>query len=768
MNSRITRRSALALVGSAALPYPARAFRLASSIAQSAPVPTFASLPIGGGGFVTGISVAPDGTMVCRADVYGAWIMNTSTMSAWTPLVTVASMPSSMVGPLSNHQSMANSGNLGVSEVAIAHSNTQVLYIVLAGKALVSTSQGASWTIMSNFPAYTSDANSGSSIRYRQRKMAVDPNNPDHVIFNVPGVGVYRTTNGRSGASATFTEVITATGGSCGISFDASSGTTGGLTNNVYVANASGVYLSTNQGQSFSLIASSPTNATDGVASSGVYYAATGSGLLSYTGAWNTLNSSGWGNVDINPNSTTWIAGMANNYGNYSQGTITGGGTGVTIPSAYISSGDQQSGTGENTSVPPSDVGWLGLTHPVGHSGWNGNWASGGLVWDPINTNRVWMSNGYGVVYFDESAPTASSAMVWTTHTAGIEVLVTQAIVSAPGGNSGSAYCVIGVEDQQVVYDTNFATPLSSTAPSLGSRGNNSAAWSIDASQSNAGVIAALSTGYYVGTSGNYSGVSTNYGASWTQFSTKPTSNDQGNIACSDANHVLVIPYNGSTAVAPIYTANGGSSAWSTVSGLPSIVYINGNSIFTTCKVCCNDAAGFFYVFAGSHGTYKSNNANDASAFTNVSTTNLTASSSEFYQCQLQACPGNAGWLAFCQGAVGSNSNPAYYTTNGAVTWTAIPNVEDVWCCGFGAVAPGFTKPTFWFIGWANPGSGFAFGLWRCRDFGTFSDLAVFDYTSGIPNGAAQPVAVCGDGNVWNICYIGFWNAGAGYGVNLT
>ena len=45
---------------------------------------------IGAGGWLTGIDIAADGTMVARTDTYGAYIWNGT---AWTQLVTVGSMP---------------------------------------------------------------------------------------------------------------------------------------------------------------------------------------------------------------------------------------------------------------------------------------------------------------------------------------------------------------------------------------------------------------------------------------------------------------------------------------------------------------------------------------------------------------------------------------------------------------------------------------------------------------------------------------------------
>ena len=51
-------------------------------------------LRIGAGGFVSGIDVAPDNTMVVRTDTYGAYLWNGS---EWQQLVTSLSMPAENV-----------------------------------------------------------------------------------------------------------------------------------------------------------------------------------------------------------------------------------------------------------------------------------------------------------------------------------------------------------------------------------------------------------------------------------------------------------------------------------------------------------------------------------------------------------------------------------------------------------------------------------------------------------------------------------------------
>ena len=82
------------------------------------------TLDTGAGGWLTGIDIAPDDTMVVRTDTYGAYIWNGT---EWQQLVTSTSMPASFVN--------SGAANQGVYEIQIAPSNTNILYMMDDGDA---------------------------------------------------------------------------------------------------------------------------------------------------------------------------------------------------------------------------------------------------------------------------------------------------------------------------------------------------------------------------------------------------------------------------------------------------------------------------------------------------------------------------------------------------------------------------------------------------------------------------------------------------------
>src|SRR5579872_3615091 len=161
---------------------------------------TFSQLKIGGGGFITGIDIAPDGTKVIRTDTYGAYRWNGT---GWTLITTIQSMPSSDAGHAANGDWL----NEGVYEIVIAPSNTSRFYMVYRGGVFRTDNSGATWTKTNFTPVSGCDPNDqGAPGREAGQRMAVDPNNADVCLFGTAANGLWKTAN----AGATWTQVSTA------------------------------------------------------------------------------------------------------------------------------------------------------------------------------------------------------------------------------------------------------------------------------------------------------------------------------------------------------------------------------------------------------------------------------------------------------------------------------------------------------------------------------------------------------------------------------
>ena len=92
-------------------------------------------------------------------------------------------------------------------------------------------------------------------------------------------------------------------------------------------------------------------------------------------------------------------------------------------------------------------------------------------------------------------------------------------------------------------------------------------------------------------------------------------------------------------------------------------------------------------------------------------------------------------------------------STNGGATWTAVPNVLDVYCFGFGAAAPGQTYPAIYIVGYVNN----VFGIWQ-----SINDAQSWTQIGTYPDSSLDMITtIAGDPNVYGQVYVGF--AGSGY-----
>lgn len=719
---------------------------------------TWKPVGINGGGYVTGMDIAADGTMVSRVDVFGAYLNTLEPPVAWTLLTTTASLPASAWGFTGANYTGNYITPVGVYEIRIAPTNTSIFYMMMNAKMYFTANRGTTWTLMNNFPSITWAANENDSYRTYQKKIGIDPANADVVYIGTPSNGLYVTSNGTSGAAATFAAVgtvLAAAGqGLSAIVFDPASGTTGGKTNKIYATSyGHGVYTSANAGTSWALIASSPTTVFDAIVVGGNLYCATTAGIQEWNGStWTTTVADGGGvsTLTINPFNSSWFACMGNGGGNLNQNT----GAGWQGP--YYQAG-------LNPNNPPSDTPWLADTKPgyPTYASQTGNNFSASACWfDPVHANRFWIAWGYGVAYIDLTTPAVggSTPMTFISACEGIQDTVATCAISEPGG-----YPFVAMEDVQFFRITNTpdVSPVSSahgTGTSMYAARVQLAGWSMDYSQSTPGVVAALV--YWNGQ--NASAYATDYGLTWTQFPTAPTAHNGGCITCVDATHFVAIDANGTAA--PVHSADGGNT-WTATTGLPATGWPN--NLFNNPQILCNDAAGIVYGYSNANGLYSSSDR--GATFTLVNSQNLMTGSwgtTGYDNPKLSAVPGNAGFLFFGPGYTNSpfpQTATFWKSTNGGVAWSAVPNVYDVWCHGYGQ--PYATYPTLWIVGWVKVGAApYLYGIWRSRDLGVSDWVRVADFPSGLYD---QPRCISGDAGKYSTCYVGFQGSSYMYGINL-
>jgi photosystem II stability/assembly factor-like uncharacterized protein len=683
------------------------------------PANNWKELKIGAGGWLTGIDIAPDNTMVVRTDTYGAYIWNGT---QWQQLVTAASMPAADVGPGSGE---------GVYEIRIAPSNTNILYMEYLGNVYRSNDKGTTWT-KTAFAHVIEGPN--DPYRMNGQKMAVDPNNPNVVYVGTPQDGLFVTSDGGASWQKISAVPVSAQDGSSqypgitGITFDPTSGVAGGKTNVIFASSyGHGVYETTNGGVSWTALSGGPSDVEyAAISSTGVYYAVgnNNSSVWKFTnGAWTQLNpdnSQGIHTVSIDPfNPLHIIVGTPG--GNLNQ-SLDGGAT--------------WGGINWATHMSSTDIPWLANTEQY--------MSSGGMAFDQLVPNKLWAADGIGV--WNTNVPQNmiwNTPVTWISQSAGIEQLVANEILVAPGGKP-----IIASWDRPFFYVGN---PDSyPTAYGVGNPHPFSAGWSLDYASSNPNFIVGINDWWGI----EQSGYSTDGGQTWHMFPNMPSfagTTIGGTIAASSPTDIVWAPANG---VAPQYTKDGGVT-WKSVvlpgvsdwSGFDFAYYLYKQTV-TADRVLPDT----FYLYY--NGVYKTTDGGDT-------WTKVSGEVSPFsgFNSRIEAVPGEAGNLFFTGGPQGVPIHPAgegfYQSTDGGASWTAVPNVLEVSTFGFGAPATPGGYPSIYIVGYVNN----VYGIWQSND-----DARSWTMIGDYPNGNLDTIkTIAGDPNTYGQVYVGFMGSGYAY-----
>lgn len=709
--------------------------------------PQWQTLRMGAGGQITSISIASDGTKLARNDTYGDYLYKpTGTCSGWG---------STFSAPCWQQLATSNAiSGIGVNpflggSVEIVHcdSNTNVAYKLWNGLLWVTTNlqSAPAETWISTGQTTTQNANSNTT-KGAGPFIYCDPANPDIVYYSSPA-GVKYSTNGRSGASATFTAV---TGiGSVGsvpaiFAVDPSSSVVGSVTQTLFIAQTgAGVYRTTNGGPggggSFSITTSSPTAYQRMCVDkfSQLWLVDATSTLRKFvSGSWSSSTPGG------SPASVACDLTSASLGANHIVlGTYSG--------DLVITSNNGSTWSGPNFAntvlVAGAQPGWLGTTNLLG----GGSLSVNTLDVKLDSAGKVWMSSGVGIF----TMTTAAATGVWAADTVGVEQLVTNRII-VPSGT----WPVAAVWDRGVVPIVNpDVYPANQyprgTSNSYGSLGQILGAWDIDYTPTGSFMSAWIISNVGQGTS---PASSTDGGLTWTLWPTVPAlTNAGGNIAVSTTTNWITVAgcagCLGGPSVVMNYTTDA-AAHWtvSSFSGGTPTAFV-GQVGVGMALAADRVTPGSFCAFDGSLQFWFSSNS--GATFTKTAATVDGFVNLSF----LKSVPGNAGHYFYTSGDQGGRpgTNKFWKSTNNCTSFASLNNnLVSVFVFGFGAVQPGgATYPTIYAIGYLSG----VYGLYQSVDGGTTYTLVnIPSNQQSYPENTFDGIVdLAGDPDVYGRIYVG-------------
>lgn len=667
------------------------------------------NLPVGGGGYVTGIAIHPSdkNLMYIRTDVGGAY--------SWDPVKKRWLQMLNWVGP-------HNDNLIGVDGMALDPGNPDRIYLALGqrisgeGGIFRSTDKGITWSKL--FTAFYEG--NGREARWTGECIAVDPNNSSVIYAGTRLNGLYRSMddgkswtrvadvpNGYTGTNPTGVRTVVF---DPGVKLH-------GVSSGIYVGvPGSGIFKSTDGGSTFSHMTGSPLNPARMQVVNNELFITHSGGVVLYSGnVWQNItpsagNGRNFVGLAVSPSDNNKII-VAERYGSFynpiykttnkgSSWTLINSGAGaynrnVTVP--WWSSSRFSSATSAFAMVP-------GTAGELYYTDWFGVW----------HTPDVW-----------------ASKTDWHTIVSGHEETVVLTLVAPPSGalvysgmadNFGFRHLAVSGYPLKKLYPLNegFSIAVCELFPSniaiLGST-----SWSGDPTR--------LS-------------ISDNYGETWTDR-ILPAGTLLGKIAVSSVDPDKMIYVAG--AGAAYYSTDRGTS-WNICQGAPDAAIrltdiwnkdfaiaadlVNGNKFYLF-------KSGILYSTVNGGASWSAANTSPIPNFAGY--------------LNVVATPGKEGevWISL-------DENGLWKTTDGGKTLTQISFFTRATLFAWGAPAPGTNLPTAYCYG-VNNGK---WGLYRSTDMAK-KWVQINDDKQQFPSGAK---ALAGDRQTFGRVYLGSGGCGIFYG----
>lgn len=728
---------------------------------------------IGAGGFITGLSIDPTGTTrLARTDVYGAYLW-LSEEARWTQLVTSATMP--------RDDLIQNGLNEGVYDLAVAPSDPDRIYLAIKGRVYRSDDRGRHFrrtATLDEAAPIRFDPN--SEFRLYGPFLAVDPDHPDRVFLGTPEQGVWRSTDGGAHweridsvpANADFRPDPGIQSPGAMIWFapdagaddtDADTRTRPGTTADAgdrgqrpiwVLAHGHGLYQSRDGGRRFKPLVGpdqpQPRRLIQGS------FTPDGSFL-----GVDHESRSAWRHRDGRWVELTRRAGLGPN--RFAALAVHRDGRLFLFDEgskSWVSEDDGRSWTrlAHRAHVGRDDPPWLRVSN-------QSYFAISQVVFDPVHPDRLWVGAGTGV--YRAELPRGTSLVDWASDTRGIEELVANDVLKAPGQSPLFAAWDFGihVRDDLDAYSTRYGPKerVVIAAQQLAGSPANPAFVATNASDTR--TFCCAEDGDAILASYSLDG-----GRHWTRFPTLPQppgtkaedpwrmSFGMIAVSSSDTNNLIWAPsFNRS----PFYTRDLGIN-WKRVSLPGETLPFTGShaALHLQRKTLVADPvepATFYWWHSGDGdnpallGLWKTTDGGEH--WERVHDGAIAPHHDK--SAKLRAVPGRAGHLFFTSGVYGPFDTRLRHSSDGGRHWRAldIDWVDDI---AFGKPARGGGHPTLFVAGRIDG----RYGLWRSTDA-----AASWQQIGRFPVGSLDQVTVmAGDPDVFGRVYLGFKGSGWVYG----
>lgn len=687
----------------------------------------FRSLEVGGGGWVTGMELHPSGLTVVRTDVGGAFRYDTAARR-WQQMLLLGNVEDPVPA------------DYQVESIAIAPSAPDQLHLAVgddvderSGRVLTSVDGGVTWTAAAQrFPIA-----GNTEWRTGGERLSVDPDDPDIVWLGTRTAGLWRSRDG----GATFSEVQGLPDGTAwsdeipsGIGF--------------VVAAADATYV--------------------GVAGSGVWRS--GDGGASWEQLW--VASGLPYDAEVDPAGRLWvteIGGTAVRRFDPATGEVAvlapGGAreyatvaTHRSDPGVIVVTGrDVVRGRQVWRTLDGGET-WdaVGVGVDCEVPAWLEQYGSGylsvaSLEFDPVEPDRLWFPEGFGVWRADD---VRSGDLAFVCDTLGIEELVANDIAVPVAGTPVTAS-----------WDRAFFAhpPGGAAAAVQGPSPRFNSAWSLTATPAAPGRVYGIVSDHRFCCEDDgqayWAGWSDDGGRSWEPFpavrdGTLPRHLRFGNLAVSstDPDVMVWLP----SFDRPLHRSADGGATWEEVRlpGLEGRVRDDGGTgggshfaFFLDRHVLTADpvAADTFYLYHGDLGVFVSSDG--GASWTRRRGDPPAAGGNGFFNARLEAVPGRAGHLLFTPGPLDGAAPPMSQSRDGGRTWEIVEGTSSVEAIGFGVAHTADGPPTVYLAGTI----GGVRGVFRSLD-----DLATWELVTQAPGGLYNSIsAISGDPEIPGRVYVG-------------